>query len=154
MALIPLWYRTEYRRLSDEITAANSADVLFVAAAGNNASNNDSAPTYPASYTQANVIAVAASTNTDGLAAFSNFGPTSVDLAAPGDAILSTMPKWAPNETLYSDGFEDPLGAAWSFSNVSTPSRNSPLPAHASFRLSPGRNACSRPVRAMFFRSR
>jgi len=56
--------------LYNEIARANTADVLFVAAAGNNASNNNTTPSYPASYTNANVIAVAATTNTDGLASF------------------------------------------------------------------------------------
>ncbi|HKA00611.1 MAG TPA: S8 family peptidase, partial [Candidatus Solibacter sp.] len=78
--------------LYNEIAKANTADVLFVAAAGNNAANNNTAPTYPASYTNANVIAVAATTNTDGLASFSNYGSTSVHLGAPGVNILSTLP--------------------------------------------------------------
>jgi subtilisin family serine protease len=78
--------------LYNEIAKANTADVLFVAAAGNNASNNNTTPSYPASYTNANVIAVAATTNTDGLASFSNYGSTSVHLGAPGVNILSTLP--------------------------------------------------------------
>ena len=77
--------------LNNEINAAAGANMLFVAAAGNSASNNDTAPTYPASYSQANLIAVAASTSADGLASFSNWGPTSVHIAAPGDA-YSTLP--------------------------------------------------------------
>jgi subtilisin family serine protease len=74
----------------DEINAANSEDMLFVAAAGNNALNNDAAPTYPASYRVPNVVAVAATTNTDARAYFSNYGATSVHLGAPGLDILST----------------------------------------------------------------
>src|SRR5206468_3011118 len=54
--------------LLDEITRANQNDILFVAAAGNSSSNNDSIPTYPASYAAPNVIAVAATNNQDGLA--------------------------------------------------------------------------------------
>ncbi|HRC54795.1 MAG TPA: S8 family serine peptidase [Kofleriaceae bacterium] len=76
--------------LADSITAANAADILFVAAAGNAGSNNDSTPSYPASYDIANVLAVAATDHNDGLASFSNFGLTSVDLGAPGVNILST----------------------------------------------------------------
>lgn len=76
--------------LLDEVNAANGQDMLFVAAAGNNSSNNDIVPMYPASYEAPNVVAVAATTNTDSLAWFSNYGTTSVDLAAPGFDILST----------------------------------------------------------------
>ena len=64
--------------------------MLFVAAAGNNASNDDVTPFYPADYTAPNVVAVAAVDNTDHLASFSNFGSSSVHLAAPGVLILST----------------------------------------------------------------
>ena len=74
----------------DEIKAANAEDMLFVAAAGNNGFSNDILPMYPASYEAPNVIAVAATTNTDGLAYFSNYGATSVHLGAPGYDILST----------------------------------------------------------------
>jgi subtilisin family serine protease/uncharacterized membrane protein len=74
----------------DEINAANDENMLFVAAAGNSSFDNDLLPTYPASYAAPNVIAVAATTETDGLAWFSNYGRTSVHLAAPGNNILST----------------------------------------------------------------
>jgi len=74
----------------DEINAANAEDMLFVAAAGNNGFNNDALPSYPASYRAPNVIAVAATTNTDARAYFSNYGATSVHLGAPGLDILST----------------------------------------------------------------
>jgi len=66
--------------------------MLFVAAAGNSSTNNDTSPVYPASYPSPNMIAVAASTNTDQLASFSNYGAASVHLAAPGASILSTVP--------------------------------------------------------------
>ena len=78
--------------LADAITAAGTAGDLFVAAAGNNSSNNDTLASYPASYGMANIIAVASTTSTDGLSSFSNYGPTSVDLGAPGSGILSTLP--------------------------------------------------------------
>lgn len=64
---------------------------LFVASAGNDSSNNDTTPSYPASYDATNIIAVAATTHTDALASFSNFGVTSVDIGAPGEDILSTI---------------------------------------------------------------
>jgi subtilisin family serine protease len=62
---------------------------LFVAAAGNAGSNNDVLPVYPACYASANLIAVAATDQNDGLAGFSNFGPSCVPLAAPGVNITS-----------------------------------------------------------------
>jgi subtilisin family serine protease len=76
--------------LLDEINKANANDILFVAAAGNNGSDNDVTPHYPSSYNAPNVVAVAATDNRDRLASFSNFGTTSVDLGAPGVNILST----------------------------------------------------------------
>ncbi len=78
--------------LEDAIEAANTADMLFVAAAGNAGSDNDASPSFPASYETANVVSVAATDDDDALAGFSNFGLTSVDLGAPGVAVLSTIP--------------------------------------------------------------
>ena len=78
--------------LEQEIVAAGAADMLFVVAAGNGASNTDAVPFYPASYPDANIVSVAASDDTDALAGFSNFGAVSVDLAAPGTGIVSTIP--------------------------------------------------------------
>jgi subtilisin family serine protease len=78
--------------LLDEITVANGEEMLLVAAAGNSGLNNDTFPTYPASYPLPNIIAVAATTNANGRAYFSNYGPTSVHLGAPGADILSTYP--------------------------------------------------------------
>ena len=78
--------------LKDAITASQNAGTLFVAAAGNSGSNNDSNPHYPSSYNNSNVIAVAATDHNDNLAYFSCYGLTSVDLAAPGVSILSTVP--------------------------------------------------------------
>ena len=65
---------------------------LFVVAAGNEGSDNNQRPAYPCAYDVGNVICVAASDQQDGLASFSNYGTTSVDLAAPGTNILSTWP--------------------------------------------------------------
>ncbi|MFQ6113945.1 MAG: S8 family peptidase, partial [bacterium] len=80
------------RTLEDAVKFARDHGVLFVAAAGNESSNNDSFPTYPANYEVDNVISVAASTSRDNLAGFSNFGKRTVDLAAPGSNIVSTLP--------------------------------------------------------------
>lgn len=78
--------------MQDAIAAMADVGVGFVAAAGNRSSDNDVLPRYPSSYDVPNVIAVAASTTSDQLASFSNFGATSVDLAAPGGGIFSTLP--------------------------------------------------------------
>jgi len=76
--------------LLDEINRADANDMLFVAAAGNSGTPNDLFPQYPASYNTPNVVAVAATDNTDSLAFFSNFGPNTVHLGAPGVDVLST----------------------------------------------------------------
>lgn len=78
--------------LEQAIRAAGNAGQLFVAAAGNDAVDNDLIPHYPSSYNLDNVIAVASTTRTDTLSSFSCFGRHAVDLAAPGSDILSTVP--------------------------------------------------------------
>lgn len=77
--------------LSDAIQRHRDAGIIFVAAAGNSRNDNDSLPSYPASYDIDNVIAVAATDSDDNLASFSNYGANSVDIAAPGVGILSTI---------------------------------------------------------------
>jgi subtilisin family serine protease len=72
----------------DAIAAA--PQTLFVVAAGNDGLDNDREPSYPCNHTLANVVCVAATDQRDGLAAFSNYGATTVDLAAPGVNIAST----------------------------------------------------------------
>lgn len=78
--------------LQDAIERANQAGILFIAAAGNSGTNNDATPSYPSGYPNANVIAVAAITNTGSLASFSQYGATTVDIGAPGQGIYSTVP--------------------------------------------------------------
>ncbi|MBP0018453.1 MAG: S8 family serine peptidase [Cyanobacteria bacterium SBLK] len=80
------------KALADAILQAHNAGTVFVAAAGNNRSNNDTRPYYPTNYTAPNVISVAATDHNDRLASFSNYGRTTVDLGAPGVNILSTTP--------------------------------------------------------------
>jgi len=77
--------------LADAITASDNAGILFIAASGNSNVNTDSSPHYPSSYTNANIISVAATDASDNRASFSNYGLTSVDLGAPGVSILSTV---------------------------------------------------------------
>lgn len=76
--------------LGAAIERANTANILFVAAAGNSKQNNDTKANYPSNYTNANVIAVAAITSTGALASYSNYGAKNVDLGAPGSSIWST----------------------------------------------------------------
>jgi len=73
----------------DTIQASRS---VFVAAAGNSGQNTDFIPQYPSAYDLPNIIAVAATDKNDGMAYFSNYGVSSVDLGAPGVGILSTTP--------------------------------------------------------------
>ena len=91
------WGASQYSQaLRDMIDRAGSqADHLIVAAAGNSGTVLDlagSTPFYPASYDAPNIISVAASDQNDQVASFSNIGWASVDLAAPGVGILSTVP--------------------------------------------------------------
>ncbi|WP_017294026.1 S8 family serine peptidase [Geminocystis herdmanii] len=78
--------------LYDAISAAGNAGQLFVASAGNDGNNNDAFASYPATYNLDNIISVAATDHNDQLASFSNYGATTVDLAAPGVNIYSTFP--------------------------------------------------------------
>ncbi len=84
--------------MADAITRAARADILFVAAAGNDGRNNDTTANYPSNYSTAgtagydDVIAVASITSAGGLSSFSNYGATQVDIAAPGSSIYSTLP--------------------------------------------------------------
>ena len=87
--------------LYNAIASAGAADILFVAAAGNSGVNIDSSPQYPASYPNANIIAVAAIDNGGNLASWSNYGSTSVDLGAPGVSIWSSVPN-KKNQSSYS----------------------------------------------------
>ncbi len=91
--------------LADAIAAADAQGILFLAAAGNAANDNDANPSYPASYQIPNVIAVANGTHLDRLyddpQSGSNYGARSVHLAAPGTQIGSTYPS---NRYVYLTG--------------------------------------------------
>ena len=90
-----------------EQAIAAHPNTLYVVAAGNSGTDNDnpSTPFYPCDLTEANVICVGASDQNDQAASFSNYGPTSVDLFAPGVNVLST---WLSNggtaQYAYADG--------------------------------------------------
>ena len=76
--------------LYEAMCAAEAAGILSVCAAGNSSHNADDRPDFPAALDCASLISVAASTSDDEPASFSNFGALTVDLAAPGESVLST----------------------------------------------------------------
>ena len=78
--------------LLDVINQAGAAGQLFVAASGNSSANTDTSPHYPSAYDSPYIISVAATDHNDNLASFSNYGATTVDIAAPGVSILSCQP--------------------------------------------------------------
>jgi len=87
------------------MVSAGNAGIIFCIAAGNDSSDNDTTPTYPADYRLGNMIVVAATDPNDALASFSNFGTNTVDLGAPGTNILSLLPivpGIAPEGVIYS----------------------------------------------------
>jgi subtilisin family serine protease len=92
--------------IRDAISDAGAAGILFVAAAGNETNDNDTDPSYPASYGLSNIISVAATDQSDQLCSFSNYGKTSVHVGAPGRNIyslaLSRADHWTDNFTVNS----------------------------------------------------
>ena len=88
-------------------------NVTFVVASGNDGVNIDGEPSYPCSYPASNIICVTSTDQHDALSSFANFGPATVDLAAPGENILSTFPGGAAAREL-SEHFNDlPLTERW-----------------------------------------
>lgn len=81
----------ENTALHDAIEELAQHGILFVTAAGNGGTNDDTQPLYPCDYHLPNEICVTASSNHDELPSFANWGPNHVDLAAPGAAIYSTL---------------------------------------------------------------
>ena len=86
--------------LDDALTASEAADILFIAAAGNDAYDNDETPSYPTGYPHDTVMGIASTTHTDSMSGFSQWGLTTIDMGAPGSAILSTTP--GNNYAVYS----------------------------------------------------
>jgi subtilisin family serine protease len=86
------WGFTNSLALSNAMISLRNAGIIVVAACGNNSTNIDLSPTYPASYQLDNIVTVASTSPSDVLSAFSNYGATNVDLAAPGEQIYTTFP--------------------------------------------------------------
>ncbi len=113
----------------DMLSALNTAGVMFLVAAGNDNVSNDVTPSYPAQYSVAtacgpglpNVIAVAAIDQNGNRASFSNFGATSVQIAAPGVNINSTRPTSNFTSVLFHnyDSSPDALGYTFTGTNNS-----------------------------------
>lgn len=76
---------------------------LIICSAGNDGSDIDEIPSYPASFNYDNIISVGASSDSDKIASFSNYGKTSVDLFAPGVWVCSAYPR----ECVENKEFED-----------------------------------------------
>ncbi|MBF0207953.1 MAG: S8 family serine peptidase [Oligoflexia bacterium] len=110
--------------LREIIKSAGDRGVLFIAAAGNGHqgvgydNDRDSKPGYPASYDMENIISVAAIDVNDNLGSFSNWGRTSVDIAAPGVKVFSTVPNNG-----YQDTILDLLGMTvyWDGTSMAAP---------------------------------
>lgn len=79
------------KAMKDAIKAHETKGILFIAAAGNDSKNNDTTPSYPASYDLDNIISVASTDRKDLISSFSNYGKKTVHVAAPGSKILSTV---------------------------------------------------------------
>jgi len=118
---------------------------LYVFAAGNDGTNNDTTPDYPCSadqgggYTADNVICVAATDQSDRRANFSNYGASSVDLGAPGVNIYST----SSQRSFFSDDFESgDITANWTNTGASTWAASNETPRNGNFGItdSPGAN--------------
>lgn len=95
--------------LERAVNATRDAGQVFVAAAGNSGMNNDTTNSVPATYRADNIIAVAAINNRGEMAYFSNYGPKTVHVAAPGVAVYST----------YKNGYESLSGTSMATPHVS-----------------------------------
>jgi len=84
--------------LYDAMKDCQDAGILLPCAAGNTGTNNEVIPHFPSNFDLEGVVAVAASDRNDQASSFSNFGAVSVDLFAPGEAILSTYPDALPGQ--------------------------------------------------------
>lgn len=108
--------------LQNAIIDAQNRGAIVVTAAGNDGVSADQYPTYPCSFTQSNLICVAALGQDGALTDFSNYGTTSVDVAAPGENIVSG---WFGTSQYVSDSlsagwiFASTSGSAWNYGSAS-----------------------------------
>jgi subtilisin family serine protease len=130
--------------------ALSGFDGLFIAAAGNDATNNDQVHQYPSDFDFDSIISVASMDNQDKLSSFSNYGPSSVDVAAPGSDIVSSVPgvidesfdSYSPSSlgpfTKTPNSSWAPLqmkdGSVFLFTNI--PGQNSPSPSYLTYNQS------------------
>jgi len=110
------------------IEAAGNAGLLFISAAGNYGIDNDAKPqdekTYPGSYDLSNIISVAASDQYGSLPDWSNYGASTVDVAAPGTSIYAPIPnrKLIWSENFQSDAYGWSLTGTWERTTISNAS--------------------------------
>jgi thermitase len=140
--------------MSDAIDVAGAADAVVVAAAGNEAADNDAESHTPCALSNPNLICVAAVNQSGGLASFSNWGAKSVDIAAPGTSILSTKADYGP--PIFEDEFETTPtpwvtqvssgGKPWGLSSIAAKGLSSATD-------SPGENYAPSPAEGVFARS-
>lgn len=103
---------------SDAIDEADARDVVVVAAAGNDGSDNDLTATTPCTLPQPNLVCVAAVDRLGRRASFSNYGATTVDLGAPGRSILSTETGY---RAIFAEDFATPADWLTGTSNGGVP---------------------------------
>jgi subtilisin family serine protease/Tol biopolymer transport system component len=101
--------------LEEAIGQAAMADAIFVAAAGNNGQNIDPAPYYPVAYPEPNIIGVASYDRAGNRSGFSNYGPATIHVGAPGSNIYSTTYSGDPAVT---DAYEPLSGTSMATPHV------------------------------------
>lgn len=102
--------------LQDAIDRAGAAEILFIAAAGNDGVDGDVSPHYPSSYDSPTIVSVASIDSSGALSSFSNYGAISVDIGAPGSGIVSTVPSKAVDVSKIKSKY-----ASYSGTSMATP---------------------------------
>jgi subtilisin family serine protease/fibronectin type 3 domain-containing protein len=123
------WGGGDYSQALEEAIAQSG--MLFVAAAGNEYENSDITPHYPASYECDNILSVASINNQGYLSDFSNYG-LSVDVAAPGETILSTVPNFdLPSAVISDTGTYKTMFQGFGYEIIQTPEQRAGLMSKA-----------------------